>query len=260
MPFTITHIAAITPVAWASRNRLPFSALAIGSMICDVPVFFPWMLDYNVLHSFLGVVTHCTPIGVTAYFLFHALLKRPLSTLLPRSMAVRLAPWVDREVNFSLSNVALVVACVALGSCTHVIWDAFTHYYGWGVKMFPALQTEAIRWGDRTLDWYEVLQHGSSVVFLPPLVAGLAWWIYRQPVVEAAKQRRSLNDVLVLVVLCTLVFVTFAYALGVHHRFPDTSLVMVLRDSVRRVGIVTMITMAIYCAVSIFSELRRQTD
>ncbi len=260
MPFTITHIAAVTPAAWLSRGGLPFSALAIGSMICDIPVFFPWMLDYNTMHSFLGMVTHCVPIGVTIYFLFHGLLKRPLATLLPRSMAVRLAPWVDRDVSFSLVHVALVVGCVALGSCTHIVWDAFTHHAGWGVRMFPILRQEAVTWGDRSLDWYEVFQHGSSVVFLPPLIGGLAWWIYRQPVLESAEKRRALDDVLVLVLISSVVFITFAYALGVHHRFPNTSILTVLRDSVRRVGIVTMISAGVYCAVSIVAELRRQPE
>ena len=260
MPFTITHIAAVTPAAWFLRGRIPFSALAIGSMVCDVPVFFPWLLNYDTMHSFVGIMTHCLPVGLTCYFLFHLLLKRPLATLLPRSMAIRLAPWVDREIDFSIPQITIAIACVALGASTHVIWDGFTHYSGWGVQLFPMLRFEAIRWGDRSMDWYEVLQHGSSVVFLPPLVAAAMWWIYRQPVVETAKDRPSINDYVVLAILCSLVVAVLAYTVGVHQLFPDVSFVAVLRDGVRRVGIAVMLLIAGHCSVSLVNELRRQPE
>ncbi len=260
MPFTITHIAAVTPAAWFLRGRIPFSALAIGSMICDVPVFFPWLLDYDTMHSFVGIMTHCLPVGVACYFLFHVMLKKPLATLLPRSMAIRLTPWIDREVDFSITQIAIAIACVAVGASTHVIWDGFTHYSGWGVRLFPMLRFEAIHWGDRSMRWCDVLQHGSSVVFLPPLVAGAMWWVYRQPVIEAAKNRRALNDYVVLMVLCSLIVAVFVYTLGVHQLFPNVSVVALLRDGVRKVGIAMMLVIAVYCAVSLVGELRRQPD
>ena len=44
MPFTPTHVAAVVPIAWLSRQRLPFSALVIGSMIPDLHLFVPsWL-------------------------------------------------------------------------------------------------------------------------------------------------------------------------------------------------------------------------
>ncbi len=260
MPFTITHIAAVAPAAWFLRGRIPFSALAIGSMICDVPVFFPWLLDYDTMHSFVGIMTHCLPVGVTFYFLFQVILKRPMATLLPRSMAIRLAPWIDRDVDFSIPQIAIVIACVAVGASTHVIWDGFTHYSGWGVRSFPMLRLEAIRWGDRSMRWCDVLQHGSSVLFLPPLIASGVWWVYRQPVVDAAKNRPAINDYVVFAILCSLVVAVFAYAVGVHQIFPDLSFVAVLRDGVRRVGIVMMLLIAGYCAVLFVNQLRRQPD
>jgi len=46
MPFTPTHVAAIVPISWLTRNRLPFSALAIGSMIPDLQLFLPAWLSF----------------------------------------------------------------------------------------------------------------------------------------------------------------------------------------------------------------------
>jgi Domain of unknown function (DUF4184) len=260
MPFTITHVAAVTPAAWLLRGKVPFSALAIGSMICDVPVFFPWLLAYDKMHSFMGIITHCVPIGVAFYYLFHFVIKRPLATLLPRSMAIRLAPWVDREISFAISQIAVAVVCVTAGACTHVFWDGFTHDAGWGVKLIPELRLEAIRWGDRSMDWYEILQHGSSVVLLPPLVAAAMWWVYRQPVVETAKNRPSINDYVVLGVLCMLVVAILTYTVSVYQIFPYVSLVALLREGVRRVCIALILLVASYCAVLVVNDLRRQPE
>ena len=249
MPFTITHIAAVTPVGLIAGKRLPFSALAIGSMICDVPVFFPWLISYASMHSFLGIVTHCLPVGLAVYYLFHLYLKRPLSTLLPRSMAVRLAPWVDREVGFELSQVATVAVCLVTGAFTHVFWDGFTHRHAWGADLIPALKEPAIVYNGRSFAWYELFQHGSSAVFLPPLLAAGLWWTYRQPISTQASQRRSLRDSFVLGVIVAIITLTVAHAIGVHNRFPEEDLLWVLRDSVRKVGIISMILALVYCLV-----------
>ena len=78
MPFTATHIAAVVPFAWLCRWRLPLSALAIGSMVPDVAGFYPNLFDYPTLHSFPGVFTHCIPLGLIGFFLYHWVLKQPL--------------------------------------------------------------------------------------------------------------------------------------------------------------------------------------
>lgn len=259
MPFTLTHIAAVTPAGWLFRGRVPFSALAIGSMVCDIPVFFPWLFSYFTMHSAIGILTHCVPIGLTCYFLFHMILKRPLATLLPRSMAIRLTPWIDREIDFSFTQVAIATVCIAAGAATHVIWDGYTHYSGWAVKLLPSLRLEAIRLGDRSMLWCDVLQHGSSLVFLPPLIATALWWVYRQPIIETAKSRRSINDYVVIAVLCSLILAVIVYTIGAHQFFPHISLIALLRDGVRKVGIAIIVLSSVYCAVTYVSQ-RRQLE
>lgn len=54
MPFTPTHVLAILPVAAVKRFPLPFSALVIGSMIPDLPLFLPWSPGYDQTHSVAG--------------------------------------------------------------------------------------------------------------------------------------------------------------------------------------------------------------
>ncbi len=181
MPFTVTHIAAALPVAWLCRWRLPFSALAIGCAIPDASVFYPSLIPYNATHSLVGILTHCTPLGVAFYYLYQSVLKRPLADLLPRRLSERLWPYLDKPIDFSFVAIASVFLCVAFGAATHVLWDSFTHGGRWGVQQIPALNSEAFSLNGRTISWYSVLQHASSVVFLPPLILGFLIWVLRQP-------------------------------------------------------------------------------
>ena len=96
MPFTPTHIAAILPIAAIRRRELPFSALAIGAMLPDLPLFLPrisryavdlhdssfastWLraaydilfqVNYYQMHSIPGLLTICLPLGMACFLCF----------------------------------------------------------------------------------------------------------------------------------------------------------------------------------------------
>ena len=53
----------------------------------------------------------------------------------------------------------LLVASLAIGVVSHILWDLFTHEGRWGVTLLPALDQQ---WGP--LVGYKWLQHGSSLV------------------------------------------------------------------------------------------------
>ena len=93
MPLTPTHILAILPIAAVKHLSLPFSALVIGSMIPDFPLFVPLSPDYGTTHSVPGLLTACLPLGLGCFLVFQLLMKRPLFALPTRrrsSVAVRL--------------------------------------------------------------------------------------------------------------------------------------------------------------------------
>ncbi len=249
MPFTLTHVAAVAPLAWSSRGRLPFSALAIGSMVCDIPVFFPHLLEYNSMHSWIGILTHCAPIGLVLYYVFHLLLKRPLATLLPGSMEVRLRRRLGRELDFSPRHLFCVVACIVVGSSTHVVWDAFSHEGRWGVWLLPILGNDAFEVGQKSFHWYEIIQHGSSIVFLPPMIGLATWWVYKQPIAAGDSPRRTIYDIIVLLAFFGVLLAIAAVALSLHDRYPHADWIMVLRGSVRRVGVLMIILGASYCLI-----------
>jgi len=168
MPFTPTHIAAVVPIAAVCR-QLPFSGLAIGCMVPDLPVFCPFV-DYAVLHSPLGVLTNCLPIGIGIFLVFQCLIKIPVVSLLPRWIQDRIGanglPFVLPSFRF----VMLVSISIVIGAYTHLIWDSFTHEGRWGTILVPVLNENVLLAG-RLVPGYKLLQYGSTLIVLPLFIA-----------------------------------------------------------------------------------------
>jgi hypothetical protein len=247
MPFTATHIAAIVPVAWLCRWRLPLSALAIGSMIPDVAAFFPQLFDYPTTHSFRGLITHSVPLGLIAFYLFHLVLKQPLVELLPVAGRERLRDWSRSEIDVRPSRIVIVSACIAFGALTHIVWDAFTHVTGWGVAMFPSLRQVVTNVDGRPLHLYSLLQHGSSLVLLPPLLIGFLIWLIRQPATEPAVNPRFSVPAWVTFTVGTMIAIgawLYFSSLRTHQR--DLTWIASLQVTVKHVGAVTLLMVVMY--------------
>ncbi|MEX0886305.1 MAG: DUF4184 family protein [Phycisphaeraceae bacterium] len=187
MPFTPTHIAAILPIAAVGPRVLPFSALAIGSMIPDLPLFVPWSpAAYGTMHSPMGLVTACLPLGWACFIVFQWLMKRPLFALLPGAVQRRCAllaePWADA----TLRGFAGVSLAIVVGAWTHLAWDAFTHEGRWGTTLVPRLNEVVLTVAGHDLPGYKLLQYGSTLVALPAMALLLAAWLYRQRAVAVA--------------------------------------------------------------------------
>ncbi|NNF15667.1 MAG: DUF4184 family protein [Gammaproteobacteria bacterium] len=175
MPFTLTHVIAIVPVKKIPvLSRLSFSALAIGSMVPDAPIFFTFASSYETTHSLTGIVSACLPLGLLFYALFQCAIRTPLLEIMPRSVASKLGERKRHSPGY-LAGVALAIV---LGAATHLFWDSFTHPAGWGTRMVPALAQLYELFGGR-IGGYRLFQHGSSVVCLP-LMAFLLWRWARQ--------------------------------------------------------------------------------
>ena len=76
VPFTLAHPAAIIPLQKLMGKRASLSALVIGSMIADLPLFVGGVPG-SFSHSAAGLLAYCLPAGFIVYLLFHLLLKLP---------------------------------------------------------------------------------------------------------------------------------------------------------------------------------------
>lgn len=166
MPFTLSHPAAVIPLA---RGRMVASALVIGSMAPDIPYFFFLMELRAVTHQPLGMVTVDLALGLLAYTVFHLLWKAPLIALAPDAPRRRLAA-VSPGAGGAASPGWVVISLLA-GIVTHVVWDGFTHLNHGFTGQLPWLVTL----GFARLPLYRWLQYASGVAGL----AAMAWWTLR---------------------------------------------------------------------------------
>jgi hypothetical protein len=181
MPFTPTHVLAITPIAAASRGWLPFSALAIGSMIPDLPLFIPIAPEYSTTHSLPGVFTACLPLGLLGFVAFQAMMKRPLIALLPAAVRCRCATIAGPSCEPPVQAAVRAALAVTVGAATHVVWDSFTHRGRWGTRLIPWLDTTVLTVAGHAVPGYKLMQYGSTALGLPLLAALAVAWLSRQP-------------------------------------------------------------------------------
>ncbi|HZO69173.1 MAG TPA: DUF4184 family protein [Kribbellaceae bacterium] len=160
MPFTGAHVAAVLPF---TRWALPPSALVIGSVVPDLPLYMPTPYSAAFSHQFAGAITVDAAAGLVILALWLTLVRPVVVLYAPTSLRRRITdPATIPPLRF--------VPAMVLGSCTHIIWDAFTHANGWGVRRIPALTARS-----GALPAFEWAQYASS------LVGGtiLLWWCVR---------------------------------------------------------------------------------
>ena len=246
MPFTVTHIAAAVPLAWAFRWRVPFAALVIGCVIPDLPLYFPMLLSYDATHSALGLLTHCLPVALLAYFLFEYILKEPLVDLLPRPIRERLGELARERPDFSAVFFAAVISSLLAGSISHVLWDAFTHRDRWGVEMFPVLRSVAFEISGRPIRWYAVAQHLSSLLCLPPLIAAAGIWLRQQPCYPPPSGRWRFPSPWIGSIAVVIGVAALAYLNDNWTRYQHLGAAFVLRRTVIHSGTACLILVVLY--------------
>lgn len=149
MPLAPAHPAVVLPL---QRLGLPLSALVMGALAPDVPVYLPVGVTYQTTHSGLGLAVDVV-IGLVLLWLWFALL---------RDAVVDLTPYLRRhapaEARLAPRAWLLAPLAVAVGAGTHVLWDSATHDWGFLVHDLTFLREE---YGPIPL--YRWLQHSSTV-------------------------------------------------------------------------------------------------
>ncbi|MFJ8076013.1 DUF4184 family protein [Streptomyces sp. NPDC096176] len=186
MPFTLSHAAAVLPGIrrnGSARGPLCASALVLGSFAPDTTYFAASVLPAamrfgSVTHGPLGVLT--VDVAITAALVVLWLMMRdPLVALLPTAWQGRVhallrgRPLRGRP---PLATALWFYVSAVIGASTHVVWDAFTHFDRWGVRMVPVL-------GEVVAGFplYTYTQYGSSAVALVALVWFVSSALRRMP-------------------------------------------------------------------------------
>jgi hypothetical protein len=221
MPLTPCHAAAAWPLVRVLR--LPLAAVVIGTMAPDFEYLLRLRPSGNFGHTLLGVALFCVPLSLGVWAVFSALVRPWLEHLLPLSRECWSSPhrWRDASRGRRLS---MLVAGVVAGSLSHIGWDAFTHFDGWGVRLVPALAAEiTLPATGLKVHGYTLLQHGSTLVGGTVVVAWAArtTWISQTVTPLSSWRRRRLVRTTALLIAAIALGAILngqrAWARGVHH-------------------------------------------
>lgn len=206
MPFTPSHAVVALPFL---GTRLVPAAIAIGAMAPDLPLFTRNLpLPYGRTHD-LAWLPATVVLALGLLVLWRSVLRPAVRELSPRRLAARLPVGWDRGAAGALRDtlaisaqrepgrpqrwrvswpgLALLVASLAIGIVTHIVWDLFTHEGRGGVALLPMLADD---WGP--LPGYKWLQHGSSAAGLVIIGMWMLVWLTRRE--AAASVVRVLPD------------------------------------------------------------------
>lgn len=166
MPFTLAHPVAVLPLR---RFGLPMSALIVGSVSPDLEYVLRLEPVSHISHTIPGLFLFCVPVGMIALWTVHRVWKPPVLCMVAgRGAGSPCAPAEPFPFG-PTRRFAVLCLAVLVGAITHVLWDSFTHQYGWMVRHVSVLSSSilATRWGVVSL--YKVLQHGSTALGLAVL-------------------------------------------------------------------------------------------
>jgi hypothetical protein len=189
VPLGPAHPAVVLPL---QRLGLPLSALVVGAVAPDAPVYLPVGVSYRTTHSSGGLAVDVV-LGLAVLWLWVTLLRDAVVDLVPA-----LRQRLPARARLGGRAWLLAPLALAIGSATHVLWDSCTHDWG-----FVVHESAALREDYGPLPLYRWLQHGSTsagsavvaaycwhrlrgrpMVPRPPAVGGT--WLWLTPVPLAA--------------------------------------------------------------------------
>ncbi|WBC16691.1 DUF4184 family protein [Micromonospora sp. WMMA1998] len=172
MPFTASHPAVVLPLLRPlGRLGVPPSALVVGSLAPDLPFYVTVTSLTTWTHSLAGAVSLDVLVGAVAFVGWRTIGRPAAGVLLPGLFTPSAGTVGGTRTGKARLNPLAVVAGLAVGALTHVVWDSFTHSGTWGFRHLPWLAA-----AHGPLPGYEWAQYVSTVVGL----AVLAVWCARR--------------------------------------------------------------------------------
>jgi Domain of unknown function (DUF4184) len=191
MPFTVSHAAAILPL----RARwLSSSALVIGAMTPDLPLFAPFLpYSTDATHTVFAAAVTNTIVGFVLFVIWHGFFARPADWFAPSGIRARLAPQQRPGLRVRLATpgqVLGVAASLFIGGLTHQFLDWFTHSGTPVTSRFPVFGAEVLG-----LPVYYGLQIALSVLGLVLLGVWAVRWYQQSATYPLERQPSALGKI-----------------------------------------------------------------
>ena len=166
MPFTFSHAAIVLPIAKTSKRYWSSTGLIIGSMAPDLEYFSRMKILATYGHLWFDGLWFNILISLIYCFLYHVLVRNVLINHLPKFLKSRLICFKTLDwVKHFKQNWYFVILSIIIGIYSHLLWDAFTHEWGFFAKRISILQQI---WFTNPVEikGYKFLQYFSSVIGL----------------------------------------------------------------------------------------------
>jgi len=166
MPFTLSHAAIVIPIKRIKSNWFSLTGLAFGSISPDLEYFSRMRILATHGHDWLGAIYFDIPLALIYSFIFHLYVRNILIVNLPsvfKSRFIHLKSF--NWWKYFKANGLVVLISILIGTYSHLLWDAFTHEWGFFAKRIPLLQEVWFNLGIE-LKGFKVLQYFSSIIGL----------------------------------------------------------------------------------------------
>jgi hypothetical protein len=231
VPFTLAHAAAAWPFR---RTRLILPAVVMGTFSPDFEYYVLLGPGGHFGHTLTGVLAMDLPLSLVVLWLFYAYMREPAVTLLPEAMQRRIRSYPRTFQFWGPAQLALVVGSILAGEGTHILWDSFTHTTFWPYHHWRLL-SETVRLPIvGAVEYYNVLQYGSTVAGIAVLVIWvLHWYRTTKPDQRVPERTFSPKGKRLLLGLMTCIALTGALirvivGVGTRHGPPTAEMFLIL--------------------------------
>ncbi len=180
MPFTISHTITAFPIK-RFFPRLPLDALMIGATGPDLEYLYNLRVHGKYWHTLEGLLIGAVPVCLVLVFLWRKAVYQALLSLLPN---LRETGKVPSRLN---APIGYTIIAVIIGGLTHLVWDSFTHFDGWGVQLLPHLLVPFV--GMRPVYvWLQDLSSLAGVIVLTMKMREV-WTMHRSSLTAIDRKR-----------------------------------------------------------------------
>jgi hypothetical protein len=176
MPLTFAHPAAAIPLQKLFGRFGFLPALAIGSMVPDLPYFVPIAINHHLGHNVPALFWFCVPVGLAMYWLFEYFLKQPFISLCLFTFQSRLVASPVTK-----ASMAAILWSILIGASTHLLWDSFTHPNSPWLQYLPFLENQLFSLGNYKVYVFKIFQHGGTFVGLGLITHWFIRWYKNTP-------------------------------------------------------------------------------
>jgi len=163
IPFTFAHPLYAAPLKLLKPKYFSLTGIILGSMAPDFEYFMA-LEPYQIIgHTAKGLFIQAIPLSLLLAFVFHRLIKVPLTHNLPSLFNMdKKSNGIIQDWNLpTVRSWIIFIVSVMIGFYSHVLLDGFTHKSGYFVMRNSLLQEYIIG-----IPIFKILQHSLSLVGL----------------------------------------------------------------------------------------------